>query len=52
MKRAVEMNDECALELVNFRKDGSSFVNILAMVPIQWDGKGYRYSVGFLAEKE
>ncbi|KAI0887952.1 putative vivid protein [Annulohypoxylon maeteangense] len=51
MRRAVESNNELAIEVTNFKKDGQSFVNLLSMIPVCWDSSTPRYSVGFLAEK-
>ncbi|OTB14501.1 hypothetical protein K445DRAFT_62776 [Daldinia sp. EC12] len=51
MKRAVERNEELAVEVVNFKKNGARFVNVLTMIPVYWDSQTPRYSVGFLAEK-
>ncbi|KAF6818553.1 vivid PAS protein WD [Colletotrichum plurivorum] len=52
MRRAVEANDEVQLEVLNFRKDGTPFVNILTMIPVHWDSQHYRYSVGFQVARE
>ncbi|KAF9876209.1 vivid PAS protein VVD [Colletotrichum karsti] len=52
MKRAVETNDEFQTEVLNFKKDGTPFVNILTMIPVHWDSPGFRYSVGFQVERE
>ncbi|KAI1337007.1 vivid PAS protein VVD [Xylariaceae sp. FL0016] len=51
MQRAVESNKELAVEVVNFKKNGQRFINILAMIPVYWDSATPRYSVGFMAEK-
>ncbi|KAI2472797.1 putative vivid protein [Annulohypoxylon bovei var. microspora] len=51
MRRAVESNDEIAVEVTNFKKDGQKFINLLTMIPVYWDSPTPRYSVGFLAEK-
>lgn len=51
MRRAVEGNQELALEVVNFKKNGKKFTNVLAMIPICWDSPEPRFSVGFQAEK-
>ncbi|KAI0129514.1 vivid PAS protein VVD [Xylariales sp. AK1849] len=51
MRKAVEGNTELALEVVNFKKNGQKFTNMLAMIPICWDSATPRYSVGFQAEK-
>ncbi|KAM0278971.1 hypothetical protein ACHAQH_004837 [Verticillium albo-atrum] len=53
MRKAVEKNDEVQLEVPNFRKDGTPFVNILTMIPITWDDStNYRYSVGFQVSRD
>ncbi|KAI1499467.1 putative vivid protein [Biscogniauxia marginata] len=51
MKRAVDSNNELAVEVTNFKKNGQKFVNVLSMIPIYWDSAKPRYSVGFMAEK-
>ncbi|KAK6855394.1 vivid PAS protein VVD [Apiospora arundinis] len=51
MRSAVEGNTELAVEVVNFKKNGQRFINLLAMIPICWDSAEPRYSVGFQAEK-
>lgn len=52
MRHAVRDNTEVQMELTNFRKDGSSFTNLLTMIPVLWDSQDYRYSVGFQVEAE
>ncbi|OHE94263.1 vivid PAS protein VVD [Colletotrichum orchidophilum] len=47
MRKAVEANDEFQVDVLNFRKDGTSFVNLLTMIPVRWDSQHFRYSVGF-----
>ncbi|OTB09596.1 hypothetical protein M426DRAFT_316146 [Hypoxylon sp. CI-4A] len=51
MRWAVESNNEMAVEVTNFKKDGQKFTNLLTMIPVYWDSSTPRYSVGFLAEK-
>ncbi|CAJ2505282.1 Uu.00g126760.m01.CDS01 [Anthostomella pinea] len=51
MRRAVESNNELAIEVTNFKKNGQRFTNVLAMIPVYWDSDQPRYSVGFMAEK-
>lgn len=51
MREAIKMNKEHQTTITNFKKDGSAFVNILSIIPIPWDGKEFRYSVGFQCEK-
>lgn len=51
MRDAIKTNTEHQTTITNFKKDGSAFLNILTIIPIPWDGKDYRYSVGFQCEK-
>jgi PAS domain S-box-containing protein len=51
MRGSVERNSELAVELVNFKKSGQPFINLLTMIPICWDSAEPRFSVGFQAEK-
>ncbi|CAK7265528.1 hypothetical protein SEPCBS119000_001557 [Sporothrix epigloea] len=67
LHQAVKNNLEVQVELVNFRKDGTPFVNVLAVVPIYWNddaglvptngdytrgARRHRYSVGFLCDRD
>ncbi|KAK1984136.1 vivid PAS protein VVD [Colletotrichum cereale] len=52
MHKAVEANEEVQLEVLNFKKDGTPFVNLLTMIPVRWDSEDFRYSVGFQVERE
>lgn len=52
MRDAIKANREHQTTITNFRKDGRAFVNILTLIPIQWDSPEYRYSVGFQCDKE
>ncbi|KAI0169353.1 putative vivid protein [Hypoxylon sp. FL1284] len=51
MRRAVEKHAEVSLEVVNYKRSGQKFVNLLTMIPVCWDGSAPRYCVGFQAEK-
>lgn len=51
MRRSVEDRTELAVEVINFKKNGELFVNLLAMIPICWDSPEPRFSVGFQAAK-
>lgn len=51
MRDAIKANQEHQTTITNFKKNGEPFVNILSIIPIQWDGAEYRYSVGFQCEK-
>lgn len=52
MHTAVQTNDEVQLEVVNFKRNGSLFVNLLTMIPVRWDSHDFRYCVGFQVERE
>lgn len=52
MRHAVQDNNEIALEVTNFHKDGTPFTNLLTMIPVRWDSQDYRYSVGFQVAME
>jgi len=47
-------NEEARVRLLNFRKDGSIFANLLTTIPIVWngeDGSKKNYIVGFQADE-
>ncbi|KAJ2897100.1 hypothetical protein MKZ38_004979 [Zalerion maritima] len=48
--RAVSSCEEIQLEVVNYKKTGERFVNMLSLVPIQWGHDAHRYCVGFLGD--
>lgn len=53
----LQRQEEAQVKLVNFKKDGSRFENILTTIPIVWNadgdtGPGRRYVVGFQVDKE
>jgi hypothetical protein len=33
--------------MINYRKGGQSFMNLLTMIPIHWNTADYRFYVGF-----
>jgi hypothetical protein len=35
------------VSLINYRKGGQPFMNLLTMIPIKWDTEEFRYYVGF-----
>ncbi|PBP21875.1 vivid PAS protein VVD [Diplocarpon rosae] len=49
VKQSLALGHEARVKLVNFRKDGSEFINILTLIPIDWQGKSY--VVGFQADE-
>jgi len=52
LREAIEKGEEARALLINYRKNGERFENLLTMVPIKWvDGEvGRRYVVGFQAD--
>ena len=36
--------------ILNYKKDGTPFQNMMTAIPIAWDTPGFRYYVGFQAE--
>ncbi|KAL1854462.1 hypothetical protein VTK73DRAFT_8736 [Phialemonium thermophilum] len=52
LHEAVEQNVEVQVEIVNFKKGGQRFLNVLTVIPIRWRSSKYNYSIGFQSEKE
>jgi len=52
-KRSLMLGQECQASLVNYRRDGEPFLNLISVVPIRWkekDGQQKDYYVGFQAD--
>ncbi|CAE6435007.1 unnamed protein product [Rhizoctonia solani] len=49
-KNATENHRECQVTLINYKKGGEPFLNLVTIVPIAWDGDEIRYHVGFQAD--
>ncbi|OAF54553.1 blue light receptor [Pseudogymnoascus destructans] len=47
LKRGVLKRREVQCSLINYRKGGQPFTNLLTMVPITWDTEEVKYYVGF-----
>jgi PAS domain-containing protein len=47
MRRAIDAGDEVQLHVVNYRKDGTPFLNLVTLVPVTY--QGVDYYVGFNA---
>ncbi|OBT42946.1 hypothetical protein VE00_07313 [Pseudogymnoascus sp. WSF 3629] len=47
LKRGVLRRREVQCSLINYRKGGQPFTNLLTMVPITWDTEEVKYYVGF-----
>lgn len=56
LKNSFEMGGEAQVRLVNYKKSGEKFSNLLTTIPITWEegertaGPGKRYIVGFQAD--
>ena len=47
VKKAVSQHQEAQISLINYRKGGQPFMNLLTMIPIAWDSDEMKYYVGF-----
>ena len=47
LKNEISRRSEVQLSLINYRKGGQPFMNLLTMIPIQWDTEEFKYYVGF-----
>jgi hypothetical protein len=47
IRRKVDQRQEVQVSLINYRKGGQPFTNILTMIPIAWDTAEIKYYVGF-----
>lgn len=47
LKKSIEDREEIQQSLINYRKGGKPFLNLLTMIPIPWDTDEIRYFIGF-----
>lgn len=47
LKNAIQEGKEIQQSLINYRKGGKPFLNLLTMIPIPWDTDEIRYIIGF-----
>ena len=47
LKKMVHERREVQQSLINYRKGGKPFLNLLTMIPIPWDTEEIRYFIGF-----
>ena len=47
IKKMITARQETQISLINYRKGGQPFMNLLTMIPIRWDTDEVRYYVGF-----
>ncbi|KAM0265596.1 hypothetical protein ACHAQJ_000028 [Trichoderma viride] len=50
MRRAIRANQEVRVEVVNYKKNGQPFNNIVTILPLCPDSSGHHYAVGLQAE--
>lgn len=50
LREAIERGQECSIEILNYRKDGSKFWNALFVTPIRDERGSLNYFVGVLAD--
>lgn len=47
LKSHIQSGKECQASVINYRKDGSPFINLVTVIPITWDTDEIAYFVGF-----
>ncbi|KAJ5162412.1 White collar 1 protein [Penicillium capsulatum] len=47
LRSTISDRSEIQASLINYRKGGQPFMNLITMIPIQWDSEEYRFYVGF-----
>ena len=47
LKKMIQEGREVQQSLINYRKGGKPFLNLLTMIPIPWDTEEIRYFIGF-----
>ncbi|KAJ5819708.1 hypothetical protein N7474_005299 [Penicillium riverlandense] len=47
LRSTIEERTEIQASIINYRKGGQPFMNLITMIPIPWDSDEYRFYVGF-----
>lgn len=47
LKNMSAQRKEAQISVINYRKGGQPFMNLLTMIPITWDSNEYKFFVGF-----
>ncbi|KAJ5971107.1 uncharacterized protein N7479_001025 [Penicillium vulpinum] len=47
LRSTIDDRSEIQASIINYRKGGQPFMNLITMIPIQWESDAYRYYVGF-----
>lgn len=49
LKTAVAARQETRVQILNYKKSGEPFTNLLSVIPVTWDSDEVKYLVGFMA---
>jgi PAS domain S-box-containing protein len=47
LRSTIDDRTEIQASIINYRKGGQPFMNLITMIPIQWNSDDYRFYVGF-----
>ncbi|KAL3458520.1 PAS domain-containing protein [Aspergillus heterothallicus] len=47
LRTTIEQQTELQVSIINYRKGGQPFMNLVTMIPVRWESKDFRYFVGF-----
>ncbi|KAG2421682.1 hypothetical protein HFD88_005658 [Aspergillus terreus] len=47
LRSTIEERTEIQASLINYRKGGQPFMNLITMIPVRWNSADYRFYVGF-----
>jgi pre-rRNA-processing protein SRD1 len=47
LRSTIEERTEIQASLINYKKGGQPFMNLITMIPIRWNSNDYRFYVGF-----
>lgn len=47
LRSTIHDRTEIQASIINYRKGGQPFMNLITMIPIRWDSEDYRFYVGF-----
>lgn len=47
LRSTIDDRSEIQASIINYRKGGQPFMNLITMIPIQWNSEDYRFYVGF-----
>ena len=50
LKSGVSARQETQVEVLNYKKNGEPFINLLSIIPVAWSSNSVQYLVGFMAD--